>query len=335
MRRFLGIAAVVLLLSSCITGVPPREAAKAYYDLGNAYAKLGDQEKATAAYLRALALDSSLFQASYNLARVYIESAQYEKASAILDGLLKKDPKNVITLETLGYLSFKQNKLDVALVYYRRALDYAPEAKDALYNVALILEKQGKTAEALSDFEHLYKISQDRAVLAHIGLLEIALGDLPAGIHYLEAYQKEKGDDFDVLVALGRAYQKEEEFDRAIATYDAALAVKPKAAEVLFSKAVILLTAIDEEVGGLSALKQAIDAGFSDGAQARALASDPHLIDASKVAKVLIDARLITPSETKPAAPPPNAKPPGGEKSGEPLRRRGRGGRRATKAPPG
>lgn len=294
----------VLFLAACVTGVSPREAARAYYDLGNAYSQLGDQDKATAAYLRALQLDSSLFQASYNLARVYVESGQYAKANAILDSLLAKDPTNTITLETLGYAAYKQDKLDVALGYYRRVLAIAPSEKNALFNVALILEKQGKNEEALGAFKRLYEISSDPAVLSHIGFLEIALGDLPGGIHYLEAYRKEKGDTFDVMVALGRAYQKEEQFDRAISAYNAALALKPASADLLFDKATIFLTGIDDAKEGIKALQAAIAAGFADRETAQALAANPHLIEPETVRKLLIDSRLITAAKPEQAASP-------------------------------
>ncbi len=302
MRRLL-LLPIVLLLASCVTGVSPREAAKAYYDLGNAYAQLGDQNKATAAYLRALQLDGSLFQASYNLARAYIESNQYAKATSLLSDLLAKDPRNTITLETLGYAAYKQNKLDVALGYYRRVLDLAPADKNALYNTALILEKQGKNEEALVTFKRLYAISSDPTVLPHMGMLEIALDDLPDGIRYLEAYRKEKGDDFDVLVALGRAYQKQEEFDRALSAYNAAIALKPTASDVLFDKATILLTAIDDAKEGLKTLHAAIEAGFADEGKAKALVSNPNLVEAGQVRTMLSDSHLI-PIEKPPETPP-------------------------------
>jgi len=301
---------VVLLLASCVTGVSPREAAKAYYDLGNAYAQLGDQNKASAAYLRALQLDSSLFQASYNLARAYIESDQYAKATSLLDGLLKKDPHNTITLETLGYAAYRQGKLEIALDYYRRVLEIAPAEKNALYNVALILEKQGKNEEALVTFKRLYAVSSDPTVLSHMGMLDIALGDLPDGIHNLEAYRQEKGDNFDVLVALGRAYQKEQQFDRAISAYDAAIALKPTAADVLFDKATVLLTAIDEGKEGLKILHAAIEAGFSDKVKAKALASNPNLVEADQVRLMLSDSRLITVEKPPEATPPVQGKAP-------------------------
>ena len=305
---------IVLLLASCVTGVSPREAAKTYYDLGNAYAQLGEQDKATAAYLRALQLDSSLFQASYNLARAYVESSQFAKATALLNSLLEKDPRNTITLETLGYAAYKQDKLDVALGYYRRVLDIAPAEKNALFNVALILEKQGKKEEALVAFKHLYEVSSDPTVLSHIGMLDIALGDLPDGIHYLEAYQKEKGDNFDVLVALGSAYQKEQQFDRAITAYNAALSLKPKAADVLFDKAQILLTAIDDGTEGLKALHAAIEAGFDDKTKAKALGSSSNLVEADKVRQLLSDSHLITIEKLPEAVPPaPDKAPAKGE----------------------
>lgn len=292
MRR-LWCLPIVLVLASCVTGVPLREAAQTYYDLGNAYSRLGEQDKATNAYLRALQIDSSLFQASYNLARVYIDSGQYPKALTLLGDLLAKDPTNTITLATFGYAYFKQNDLDKAMSYYEQILAISPADKNALFNEAAIYEKQGKNAVALDTFQKLYDLTSDYTLLSHMGLLELAMDDRVDGIRFLEAYREKKPDDIDILVALGGAYQKEELYDRALDSYDAALALKASAPDVLFAKATILLTGIEDEDAGFKALTAAIDAGFADKKKLQSLVDNPNLTIQDKVRSYLRDKKLL------------------------------------------
>ena len=43
-------------------------------------------------------------------------------ARALLDGVLKEDPNNVIAYEAMGYLAFREGKLDEAGKWYEKAV---------------------------------------------------------------------------------------------------------------------------------------------------------------------------------------------------------------------
>lgn len=280
-------------LNSCATPVNARQTAQVYYDLGNAYSKLGEQDKATAAYLNALKLDSSLRQASYNLARAYIEAGNYEKAFSLLDGLLSKDPENVIVLDTLGYAYFRKGDKEKALSYYEQVLQLSPTDENALFNSATIYADMGQNQKAIDTFSHLYKISNDSSILLILGKLELAAGRAGQGIHYLEAYRQAKPDDLEGLTILAGAYRKEQLYDKALNAYDAVLKIKPDNADVLFAKAEILLTAIQDGANGMKALTAAVAAGYSDRKALDALVSNPELVDKSAVEELLRTKKLI------------------------------------------
>lgn len=263
--------------------VTPKQTAQLYYDLGNAYTQLGEQDKATAAYLNALKLDSSLLKASYNLSRVYIESGQFAKAIKLLEALLSEDPQNLTVLDTLGYAYYKEGKRNEALTYYDKVLKLSPSNKNALYNRGMILSELGKTSEAVDAFSTLYKLDNSTNLLLTLGKLEIAAKKLPEAIHYLEAFHAQKPDDLEGLTALADAYRSEKLYDKALKTYDAALKVKPKAAKLLFAKAEILLTEIQDATNGVKALKAALDAGFKDRKALDSLVANPNLVDKQAV----------------------------------------------------
>lgn len=299
------VPVLAAVLNSCATPVTAKQTAQVYYDLGNAYTQLGEQSKATAAYLNALKLDSTLLKASYNLARVYIEAGDFSNAFTVLNNLLKKDPENLTVLDTLGYAYYRKGDKEHALSYYDQVLTLSPANENALYNRATILSEEGKTEEAISTFRKLYNLKSNPSLLLILGKLEMAVDATTEAVHFLEAYRAAKPDDFEGLELLANAYRQEQLYDKALNTYDAALKVKPDASGVLFAKAEILLTAIQDQVNGLKALKAAVDAGFDKRKEIDALLANKELVGKREVEAILQSKNLLgghAPAETPPKA---------------------------------
>lgn len=297
-----GLCALVLL-SSCATGISNMKTAQLYYDLGNAYSQLGESEKATAAYLNALRFERSFKEATYNLARVYIEAGKYRNAIALLDRMLAKDPSNLIALDTLGYAYYKSGDNAKALSMYEKVLTLSPLDSNALYNSGIILASQKHYKEALTALQKLYRINSEASVLLPLGRIELALGDDEAAVRYLVSYRAAKPDDFEAAVVLAEAYSRQQLYDKTIQAYDAALKIKPESPSVLFDKAEVLLTAIQDAQGGMSALQAAVRAGFNDRVRAAKLVANPELIDRQEVERYLAGQGLVTqpgPAATQP-----------------------------------
>lgn len=286
------------VLVSCATPATAEQTARVYYDLGNAYARLGEQDKATAAYLNALKLDGSLLQATYNLARAYISSNNLPKAIDLLDKLLARDPENFVVLDTLGFAYYREGDKPRALYYYDQVLGLSSTNENALYNRAMILSEEGKNQEAINGLQKLYGITNDPSLLFLLGKLELLVGKPEEGIHYLKAYRTAKPDDFDGLMTLADAYRSEKLYAKALGAYGAAIALKPAAPAALFAKAEILLTAVQDEASGLKSLKIALDAGFSNRNSIDALLANPELVGKSAVEALLKGKDLLNPSST-------------------------------------
>ncbi|HUZ16936.1 MAG TPA: tetratricopeptide repeat protein [Spirochaetia bacterium] len=285
-------------LASCATGISDSKSAQLYYDLGNAYSQLGDQTRATAAYLNALKLDRTLKAASYNLARVYIEAGKFQDALSILNSVLAADPTNIIALDTVGYAYYKSGDKQKALTAYEKVLKLSPLDSNALYNRGIILADLGENQEALNSLNKLYDENRDATILLPIGRIEAALGDNKAAATSIEAYLAAKPDDFDAASLLASIYRKEELYDKAIKAYDAALKLKPGTASLLFAKAEILLTAIQDAQAGMLALQAAIDAGFSDRSALARLVANPELVNKQEVERYLNEKELLSPQKT-------------------------------------
>ncbi len=111
---------VFAIFFSCVSqnSTDQKEKADIYYNLGNAYSELKQYNKAVEAYANAWSLDSELTAAGYNLIRVYIYLKKYDEAEQLLKELLGRDERNLLLLETAGYLAHNRGDYDEALRYY-------------------------------------------------------------------------------------------------------------------------------------------------------------------------------------------------------------------------
>jgi Flp pilus assembly protein TadD len=280
-------------VTGCVTGVPNAQAARVYYDLGNAYSQLGQNDKAATAYLNALSLDQKLVEADYNLARAYISSGRYADARSILDTILVNDPTNILARNALGYAFYKSGDKATALAEYDTVLMSSPLDVNALYNSGVILGEQGKLDDAAATLHKVYEVSNDATVLYPLAKIEFASKNIDAAITDLNAYLSAKPDDLEAVIELAGAYRDNEEFDKALSEYDTALQLKANDPDVLFQKASILLVDIQDGPNGLKTLEQSVAAGFSDRSLLKALVANDQLVDKDAVSAYLVSRGLV------------------------------------------
>jgi len=294
LRRFLFLILTGIIFLSCTTGVSEKEAAEAYYNLGNTYFDLGEYSKAVRAYQRALQLDSSFSMASYNLARLYLETNDIDQSITVLNEILMEDSDNTIILNTLGYAYTLQERNQEALDIFLSILERSPYDSNALYNSAVLYWKLENREKALTQFQELYRNNpEDSDVLYNLGILEIELERPDGGIRYLEEYRKQEPNDTDALTALGTLYEEEKYFDRALEIYNILTEKEGIPRDIYFRKARILLTAIGDGEAGLKALEEAYVSGFEDKGQYQALFEDPDLVNKEQVRIFLEEKGLL------------------------------------------
>jgi tetratricopeptide (TPR) repeat protein len=273
----------------------PRAIAQEWFDLGNAWLEKGDWKQAGRAYSRALALDPSFAGASYNLARALTEAGDYDKALQALDALAKRDPKNIKILSSRAYALYKKGDAKAALAAYRKVLALDDSSPDAVYNTALLELAAGEASVAIADLRRLTDAKPDdgQAFL----LLGRAIDQSSAGkasedsdAAALAAYEKAKTlgkTDADALVRMAALYEKGKRYPEAMDALEAALKLDPKRAAAAFALARLRLVIADDADKGLEALKNALDAGFSDKDAAAALLAEPDLPERQKVFDLL------------------------------------------------
>ena len=143
----------------------PREI-KAFLELGYFY-----QQKlnplAISYYANALQVDPRNVEINYNLANLYLDLGEWEKAEEQYKILLQIKPDHIWGLNNLGELKrFYEGNYDEAITYFTKALDIDPSFITALCNRATAFMEKKEYHHAERDFKNCLSIDPqyDRAI---------------------------------------------------------------------------------------------------------------------------------------------------------------------------
>jgi tetratricopeptide (TPR) repeat protein len=117
--------------------------------------KLGLTDEAYKGLYAARTLNSTNFDAAYNLGILEFQRKNYEKAVQLLNQARIQDPEHAPTLRTLGHSFFRLKKNKEAMTYIRKAIDLAPDDKESLYTLAECYYEANQTEQAVRVFSHL------------------------------------------------------------------------------------------------------------------------------------------------------------------------------------
>jgi tetratricopeptide (TPR) repeat protein len=253
---------LVFVLAACATRAVEAEE---YYAMGMAYFDLGKYAEAEKWFARARNSNRTQTASEYNLGRIAFETGRYEEAETHFERVLKKDPENVTALKAAAYTLIKLEKFQRAKEYYEKLLLIVPESADNGYNYALVLLALNQAVEAE---ELLVKYNNTESAQA---VLLLARSRRAQGkVEALDDYRAslDKADDPVVRLEYAEELEAHGYFARALEecrTVSASSAAnKPAASLVSFRTGRLLLKADAASEAGLDALREAVDAGFTD-----------------------------------------------------------------------
>ena len=279
--RALGRAAAALavvlaaLAAGCASSDLTREQfADEYYNLGTGFLASGDHERAIRYLERAVALRPDAADARFNLAAALLEADDTVSASYHLERLLAAGPDNLRVLELQAESHRRGGRWGDALAVYARLLEVQPRHAAARFNSAILLWTLGdRPAAAVQLRALLAEHPEDQDARLHLGLLIADAGDAAVGApaeaaSLLREYLEEHPDAADALLALARVEHSQGRYDAALERYAEAeqrlAADDPRRAAAAFERAVMLLTAVEDPIAGLEALRTALQGGFGD-----------------------------------------------------------------------
>lgn len=124
-----------------------------YFGLGNAYTRQGKLVEAEQAYNEALKINPNHVATLSNLGVVYYQQTKLADAKRIFERALAARPDDAETHYLLGATELQLNELDAAEKSLNRALELKPQLPEARFGIAMLRQMQGRTQEAITEFE--------------------------------------------------------------------------------------------------------------------------------------------------------------------------------------
>ena len=112
--RFIVIFSLIFLVSLFYGCAGLAASAQEYYSIGMAYFELGKFEDAEKWLNRAKLADRTMTASQYNLGRIAFETKDYEEAAKHFEGILRKDPENLLALRAAAFTRIKMNDIEKA-----------------------------------------------------------------------------------------------------------------------------------------------------------------------------------------------------------------------------
>jgi tetratricopeptide (TPR) repeat protein len=251
-----------------------QRAAKAeeYYSLGMAYFELNRYEEAERWLNLAKSVDKTRLASEYNLGRIAYETGRYEDALKLFEGILRKDPDNLMALKAAAYCRIRSGDFKEAEALYVRVLALAPEAVDDGYNYALVLyamERPAEAEEVLNKYPFALEENKD------IQLLYARAQRAQHKPEAVDSYHRRLTGASDPQVEYEYAEVLEENslYARALETYRSLLAALPATddetspgpsrSQVRFRTARLIFIADPGNAEALAELRTALEEGYT------------------------------------------------------------------------
>lgn len=215
---------------------------RAYYNLGAVLFEAGRYDEALQAYKVALgpiekafakgeSIDPIHARAYANLGGIYLKQQQWQPAIDAYQKSLRLDAKNPNAHYNLGFLYFTTNQPQRAEEEYRGALAADPSLPLAYLHLGTIAWRRGeyeKAAQLLRDGLPHYDTDVRLPALKTLARAELARARRAEAKEALESALKEKGDDVEVLLLLGRLQRQAEAYPQAKALLERAQPLAPQ-----------------------------------------------------------------------------------------------------------
>jgi Tfp pilus assembly protein PilF/peroxiredoxin len=186
-----------------------RGAANAFtlYSLGTLYMKGGQNDKARAAFERAVELKPDFAEASNGLGAILGQSGNLPAAIARFKSALETTPDYPDALNNLGYALLQSNRDSEALELFQKALKLQPDFAEAYNNLGIHAARQGEPQQSERHFRQAVAARATYGEAANnLALVLMAKGDVTGAVSVLQ-HLLEQNPDFEMAyVTLAKIY---------------------------------------------------------------------------------------------------------------------------------
>ncbi len=186
--------------------------AELLYNLGIAYEKLKQYEKAENAYIRAIELspETDFF---YNLGITFMEEEKYDMAIPVFEKVIEVEPDDSNTMFNLGLCYFKTKTPDMALEYFQKTVELNDSDIYAHFYMGNLFKEEGLLDLAIEKFNKVLTLSPDYSwAYFNLGSIAYETGDTENAVFYLKNTIKYNPHDIEAYKILNKIYIKQERY---------------------------------------------------------------------------------------------------------------------------
>ncbi|PYR74661.1 MAG: hypothetical protein DMF86_17900 [Acidobacteria bacterium] len=207
--------------------------------LGEALERIGALDAAIEAYRAALAGRPDVPKASNHLILALVKAGKGPEAVARAQTLVAAAPTDPERVFTLGLAQSEQD-FTAAIDTFRRVLQLAPRHALARYNLALVLKRADRQAEAIDELQRAIAIEPRAEAQYTLGVIYWQQGDLDRAVTALGAAIAAEPQYADAHVTLGAVLKGKRDWDGAVASLRKATALRPDLPAARYTLAQVL-----------------------------------------------------------------------------------------------
>lgn len=147
-----------------------------YYNLGNAYLKKGELDKAKEYYERGIETNFHFPRLHLNLGVVYFKENNLKEAEKEYLTEIKLNPKEARAYHNLAVLYEKEGKVKDAIVYEKRTIEKMPRFVDPYVSIGRLYVKEEKYDSAVGFLEKANRLKKNNSkIVSLLGLVNLKL----------------------------------------------------------------------------------------------------------------------------------------------------------------
>ena len=203
----------------------------AWFELGFVENGLDKRDESIAAYRKSVAAKPDVFESNLNLGLQLAKAGQIEAAQYLLAATQLKPTSHVAEGHARAWISvahvLEATKPEEAIADYRQAASLQPNDPEPHLAAGALLEKQGKFADAESEYKQALALGPSSDALTGLANIYMRGRRLPEAEAELKKLVVAHPDEADARIQLGRVLAADGKYDEAIAELQAGEKLAP------------------------------------------------------------------------------------------------------------
>lgn len=209
----------------------------AYISLGDLYVQQGDRKRAVEVYRELIGrVDPRDSEAVGRLIQLYLQDRTFDEAIALLDDILKADPRNADAYLLKGRILGEMGHQEEAVGALEEVVAIRPDDTAAIYYLGRLYDEQKQSDKAIAQFEKIVAMDVNvTEAYLQLGILYSRSKRFDEAQSVLEKAKTNEPDRAEVYLVLGFIYSQQELYDRASTVFSEGLAIHPDHATLHFN----------------------------------------------------------------------------------------------------